>query len=225
VRVIVLGTGEVGRRLAGRLAGLGHDVSLATRDVEVTRRRTIDDEDLAAWFDAHDDVPLVAFSDLTAGVDLVVNAVAGVASLDALAQVPPGVLDGVVLLDVSNALDFTGGFPPSLAIEGDDSLGEAVQRAVPAARVVKGLNTVANEIMVDPGQLAGPLELPIAGDDADAKALVTDVLVAFGWPREAVLDLGGLRAARAMERYLPLWLALMQHLGTRTFNLHLVRSG
>jgi 8-hydroxy-5-deazaflavin:NADPH oxidoreductase len=79
--------------------------------------------------------------------------------------------------------------------------------------------------MVDPGALDGPHELPIAGDDADAKALVTAVLVDLGWPREAVLDLGPLRAARATERWLPLWLAFMQHLGTGAFNLHLAREG
>jgi 8-hydroxy-5-deazaflavin:NADPH oxidoreductase len=224
VRVHVLGTGAVGRRLAGALSERGHEVTVGTRDPDATRARAADDEALASWFDDHGGLPLVAFAQLPAGVELVVNAVAGLASIDAVAALPDAVLDGVVLLDVANALDFSGGFPPGLAIEGDDSLGEAVQRAAPSARVVKGLNTVANEVMVDPGALDGPHELPIAGDDADAKALVTAVLVDLGWPREAVLDLGPLRAARATERWLPLWLAFMQHLGTGRFNLHLARA-
>jgi 8-hydroxy-5-deazaflavin:NADPH oxidoreductase len=223
VRVHVLGTGAVGRRLAGALSTVGHDVTVGTRDPDATRARASDDEVLAAWLDDHAGLPLVAFAQLPDGADLVVNAVAGLASLDAVAAVPAGVLDGVVLLDVANALDFSGGFPPRLAIEGDDSLGEAVQRAAPSARVVKGLNTVANEVMVDPRGLDGPHELPIAGDDPDAKALVTDVLVDLGWPRDAIIDLGPLRAARATERWLPLWLAFMQHLGTGRFNLHLAR--
>lgn len=224
MRVYVLGTGAVGRRLAGGSSAAGHEVTVGTRDPDATRARAADDEVLAAWLEDHAMLPLVAFSQLSAGADLVVNAVAGLASLDALAAVPAGVLDGVVLLDVANALDFSVGFPPQLAIEGDDSLGEAIQRAVPSAQVVKGLNTVANEVMVDPGALDGPHVLPIAGDDSAAKALVTDVLADLGWPREAVLDLGPLRAARATERWLPLWVALMQHLGTARFNLHLARE-
>jgi 8-hydroxy-5-deazaflavin:NADPH oxidoreductase len=224
VRVHVLGTGAVGRRLAGALAERGHEVTVGTRDPDATRARAAGDEVLATWLDDHAGLPLVAFTQLPDGADLVVNAVAGLASLDAVAAVPEGVLDGVVLLDVANALDVSAGFPPRLAIEGDDSLGEAVQRAAPSARVVKGLNTVANEVMVDPSGLDGPHELPIAGDDADAKALVTEVLGDLGWPPEAVLDLGPLRAARATERWLPLWLALMQHLGTARFNLHLARE-
>jgi 8-hydroxy-5-deazaflavin:NADPH oxidoreductase len=221
VRVHVLGTGAVGRRLAGALSSVGHDVTVGTRDPAATRARATGDEVLAGWLDDHGDLPLVAFAQLPTGADLVVNAVAGLASLEAIAAVPATVLEGTVLLDVANALDFSGGFPPALAIEGDDSLGEAVQRAAPAARVVKGLNTVANEVMVDPGGLDGRHELPIAGDDADAKALVVAVLADLGWPREAVIDLGPLRAARATERWLPLWLAFMQHLGTTRFNLHL----
>lgn len=224
MRVHVLGTGAVGRRLADAMSGHGHDVTVGTRDPDATRARSSDDPALAVWLDGRAELPLVAFAQLPVGAELVVNAVAGTASLDAVAAVPAAALDGVVLLDVANALDFGGGFPPRLAIEGDDSLGEAIQRAAPAARVVKGLNTVTNEVMVDPGRLDGPHELPIAGDDADAKALVTDVLVELGWPRDAVLDLGPLRAARATERWLPLWLSFMQHLGTPVFNLHLVRG-
>lgn len=221
MRVHVLGTGAVGRRLAGALADRGHEVTVGTRDPDRTRARAADDDALRAWLERHPVLPLVAFGSLASGADLVVNAVAGVASLEAVRAVPTAALDGVVLLDVANALDFSGGFPPALAIEGEDSLGEAIQRAAPAARVVKGLNTVANEVMVDPGGLDGPHELPIAGDDVAAKALVVDLLADLGWSREAVLDLGPLRAARATERWLPLWLAFMQHLGTARFNLHL----
>jgi len=41
----------------------------------------------------------------------------------------------------------------------------------------------------------------------------------LGWPDEAIIDLGGIRAARGTEMYLPLWLSLMGVLGTGDFNI------
>jgi 8-hydroxy-5-deazaflavin:NADPH oxidoreductase len=224
VRVAVLGTGDVGRHLAARSAEVGHDVVVGTREVAATCQRSAGDHpSFTAWLADHPGVQLAPYADAAAGATLVVNASAGVASLDVLAAVGPATLDGSVLLDVANPLDFSGGFPPRLAIEGDDSLAEQLQRAAPGAHVVKALNTVAHTVMVDPGRVPGPHETFLAGDDAEAKAVVTDLLVAFGWPPGSLLDLGPLRAARAMERYLPLWVELMQHLGTTDFNLHLAR--
>jgi hypothetical protein len=62
-----------------------------------------------------------------------------------------------IVIDISNPLDFSKGFPPTLSVVNDDSLGEQIQRAFPEAKVVKGLNTVTAALMVNPGQLTESL--------------------------------------------------------------------
>ena len=104
----------------------------------------------------------------------------------------------------------------------DDSLAEQIQRHHPDAKVVKSLNTVNAMVMADPQSLAGgDHTMFLAGDDDGAKAAVRALLEEFGW--RDVLDLGDLKAARAMEMYLPLWLRLMGAAGTPSFNVKVVR--
>ena len=82
-----------------------------------------------------------------------------------------------MLLDVSNPLDFSQGFPPSLFVKDTDSLAEQIQRAFPDARVVKSLNTMTAAVMVDPGRVGGgDHSVFVSGDDADAKQTVVDLL-------------------------------------------------
>ena len=201
----------VGRAIAPRLAGLGHAVRLGTRDPAATRARE-------GWTDLPD-VPLVTFAEATDGADLVVHAGSGAAALDLLAQA--GDLAGAVLLDVSNPLDFSAGFPPTLAVKDTDSLAEQLQRALPDTRVVKSLNTLTADLMVHPERLPEPTSVFVSGDDADAKRLVTDLLTEIG--HRDVIDLGGIETARGAEMWLPLWLRLMGALGTAEFNLKIVR--
>jgi len=126
-----------------------------------------------------------------------------------------------VLLDVANPLDFSAGFPPTLSVKDTDSLAEQIQRAHPEARVVKSLNTVNGAVMVDPARLAEPTTVFVAGDDAEARAVVRDLLVELGW--SDVVEFPALDAARGLEMWLPLWVRLMGTLGTADFNLKLVR--
>ena len=211
MQVAVLGTGSVGRTIAPRLVELGHAVRLGTRDPAATRARD-------GWTDLPG-VPLVTFAEAAAGADLVVHAGSGAAALDLLGQA--GDLAGTVLLDVSNPLDFSAGFPPTLAVKDTDSLAEQLQRALPDTRVVKSLNTLTAELMVHPDRLPEPTTVFVSGDDADAKQLVTDLLTELG--HRDVIDLGGIETARGTEMWLPLWLRLMGALGTAEFNLKVVR--
>lgn len=211
MQVAVLGTGTVGRAIAPRLAELGHVVRLGTRDPAATQARD-------GWADVPG-VPLVTFAEAAAGADLVVHAGSGAAALELLAQA--GDLAGTVLLDISNPLDFSAGFPPTLAVKDTDSLGEQLQRAFPDARVVKSLNTLTAELMVHPERLPEPTSVFVSGDDAEAKRLVTDLLTELG--HRDVIDLGGIETARGAEMWLPLWLRLMGALGTAEFNLKIVR--
>jgi predicted dinucleotide-binding enzyme len=153
----------------------------------------------------------------------VVSATYGLGSLEALGEVGAAALADRVLLDVANPLDFSAGFPPALAVKDTDSLAEQIQRAFPAARVVKALNTVAAAVMVEPGRVGGEdTTMFVAGDDAAARATVRALLGDLGW--RDVVESEELSAARGMEMWLPLWVRLMGRLGTTDFNLRLVRE-
>ena len=212
MRIAVLGTGAVGRTLASAFVRLGHEVRVGTRDPAATRER----EDWTL------DVPLVPFGEVAEAAGLVVNATNGQASLDALDAVGADALAGVVLLDVANPLDFSAGFPPTLTVKDTDSLAEQIQRAYPEARVVKALNTVNAGVMVDPNRVGdGGTTMFVAGDDAEARSLVAELLRALGW--RDIIEFEQLSAARGMEMWLPLWVRLMGQLGTADFNLRIVR--
>ena len=130
-------------------------------------------------------------------------------------------LSGKPLVDISNPLDFSKGFPPTLFVKDDDSLGEQVQRAYPDAKVVKTLNTLNADLMVHPQALGASSTVFVSGDDAAAKATVTELLTSFG--HDDVIDLGGIETARGAEMILPVWLRLMGALGTAQFNFKVVR--
>lgn len=217
MKISVLGTGAVGRAVAGRLDDLGHDVMMATRDPAVTAAR----DDHATWATAHPGVRLVVFGGSAGGADVVVNALGGDIALGILAEVGAD-LAGRVLLDLSNPLDHSQGFPPRLFVKDDDSLAEQVQRAHPRARVVKTLNTMNNAVMVDPAGLGESTTVFVSGDDADAKATVSGLLRELG--HTDVIDLGGLDTARGPEMFLALWVRTAIALGGSDFNIKVVRG-
>ncbi len=211
----MLGTGVVGTTLAARLAEIGHDVTVGTRSPEATAAK----EDYATWQAANPAVGLATFAGASAGAELVLNATSGQNALEVLGQA--GDLDGVVVLDLSNALDFSGGFPPVLAVAQDDSIAEQIQRAHPGARVVKSLNTLNVSMMAHPERLPEPGTVFVSGDDAEAKATVTSLLHELG--HTDVIDLGDVTTARGVEWMMPVWLRLMGALGTAEFNWKVVR--
>ncbi len=225
MKIAVLGTGAVGRALAAGLATLGHTVTVGTRDPQATVARTEPDgmgnPPFASWHRDHPEVALARFAEAASGADLVVNASSGTVSLEVLGLAGAENLAGKPLLDVSNPLDFSAGFPPTLFVKDTDSLGEQIQRAFPGARVVKSLNTLTAALMVEPTTLDDTGSVFVSGDDADAKAVVITLLQGFG--HEDVIDLGGIETARGPEMMLPLWLRLMGILGTAGFTFKIVR--
>ncbi|MEM1417585.1 MAG: NAD(P)-binding domain-containing protein [Myxococcota bacterium] len=224
--IAIFGTGTVARELAAALLARGHQVALGTRDPATTRSREAPNAatpGFADWQADHPAVRLAPFAEAAAGASLLINATGGAVSLDALAAADLDPSDRRILLDVSNPLDFSQGFPPSLTVCNTASLGEAIQAAYPSLRVVKALNTVAAPLMVNPKALAeGEHTMLICGDDADAKAEVAARLRDwFGW--RDVVDVGDMRCARGLEAYLLLWTRLYGALGTPSFSIKLVR--
>ena len=205
MKIAVLGTGMVGQALAARLSGLGHDVTIGTRDPQATlrphRARRHGQPAVLRLGADHPRVGLATFADAAATAELVVNATNGSGALPALEQAGAENLAGKVLVDISNPLDFSQGFPPTLFVKDTDSLGEQIQRAFPQARVVKTLNTLNADLMVDPASLGAESSVFVSGDDAAAKATVTELLESFG--HTDVIDLGDISTARGTEMLLP----------------------
>jgi 8-hydroxy-5-deazaflavin:NADPH oxidoreductase len=216
MRIGVLGTGMVGKAIATKLVDLGHEVRMGSR--------MVGNEKATAWVaDVGEGASEGDFAAAAEHGELIFNCTAGTASLDALAAAGELALVGKVLVDVANPLESSGEGLPTLAIANTDSLGERIQAAFPEARVVKTLNTVNCEVMVDPGRLPGDHAAFVCGNDDAAKAEVSELLGAFGWPAERVIDLGDISAARGTEMYLPLWLRIMGALGTSQFNIAIER--
>jgi 8-hydroxy-5-deazaflavin:NADPH oxidoreductase len=212
MRIGVLGTGTVGGRLGSKLVALGNEVKMGSR--------TAGNAKAAEWAKANGPrASAGTFADAAKFGEVVFNCTAGAVSLEALKQAGAKNLAGKVLVDVGNPLDFSKGMPPTLTVCNTDSLGEQIQRAFPDAKVVKALNTMGNELMVDPGLVPGEHDTFLCGNDPQAK--VVEILRAFGW--KTPIDVGDITGARGLEMMLPVWVRLMGTLKTRNFNFKIAK--
>jgi len=215
MKIAVLGTGRVGQTLGKKLLELGHEVRMGSRSA--------DGEKVQSFATSHANASAGTFVEAAALGELALNCTAGVASLDALVPAKEA-LAGKVLVDVANPLDFSQGMPPRLSVCNDDSLGEQLQAALSATKVVKALNTMSCEVMVEPSRVPGAHDVFVCGVDDEAKSQVRSLLQSFGWDAARILDLGGIAQARGTEMWLPLWVRLWGALGTSDFNLAVVRA-
>lgn len=215
MKIAVFGTGMVGRTVGGKLVELGHEVKMGSR--------TADNANAAEWAAAHGDrATHGTYADAAAFGEIAFNCTAGAGSMEALRLAGAANLNGKILVDISNPLDFSKGMPPSLFISNTDSLGEEIQRTFPDVKVVKTLNTVNCDVMVDPARLGGPSAVFVSGNDADAKSQVSQILTeGFGW--QQIVDLGDITTARGTEAYLLLWIRMWGALQTADFNVRIVK--
>lgn len=212
--IAILGTGMVGNTIGTKLISLGHAVRMGSR--------TENNEKALEW--AKNNGSLASqgtFSDAAASAEIIFNCTSGQVSLEALQLAGRENIQGKILVDLANPLDFSKGMPPSLTICNTDSLGETIQRQFTDVKVVKTLNTVNCELMVNPNLLNDPGNLFICGNDAEAKAEIDSLLRTFGW--QHIIDLGDISAARGLEQLLPVWVRLMSTLGTHKFNFSIVK--
>lgn len=218
MKIAVLGTGMVGVALASKLVSLGHEVTMGSRSAAGEKGK--------AWRDSvkSEKAQVATFADAATGAELIFNATAGSLSLEVLRSVGAENLKGKVLIDVSNPLDFSGGMPPTLTVCNTDSVGEQIQAAFPETKVIKTLNTVNANLMVDPSGVPGDHTLFLSGNDAEAKKFVAETVLGewFGWRN--VLDLGDITTARGTEMFLPLWVRLWGALGTPSFNIQINKA-
>lgn len=225
MKIGIFGTGMVGQTLGGKLLSSGHEVRIGTRDVDETKDRTESGSSFGTWLKNHPDAGLGTFESTAAFGELLINATAGTASLQVLESAGAENLSDKIFMDVSNPLDFSKGFPPTLTVCNTDSLGEQIQREYPRLRVVKTLNTVTSHLMVNPELVPGDHSIFVCGNDDNAKAAVSRYLREwFGWKDENIIDLGDITTARGTEMVLPLWVRLYGKLGHPVFNFNVVQG-
>jgi predicted dinucleotide-binding enzyme len=202
----VLGTGMVGDAIASKLVFLRHEVMMGARDANNPKA--------SAW--ARRSGPLAKagiFADAARFGGVIFNCTNGANSINALRAAGGENLSGKTLIDVANVLTPDGAVPVSLA--------EQIQNEFPQVKVVKTLNTVNCEVMVDPSKAGAAHTVFLSGNDAAAKETARQVLEWFGWAD--IIDLGDIASARGPEAYMPLWFALWKRLGTAHFNIRVSR--
>jgi hypothetical protein len=211
----VLGTGIVGQTISSKLVQLGHDTMMGSRDAANPKA--------IAWAKKEGRHALYGtFMNAAAFGEIIFSCTLGSASLEALGQARAENLKGKIVIDTANPLDYSTELW-TLTVCNTDSLGEQIQRAFPAAKVVKTLSTVNCNVMVEPNKLAERTDIFVSGNDVQAKATVITILRDwFGW--KSVIDLGNISTARAVEMYLPLWQSLRRVITSPQFNIKVVRS-
>jgi 8-hydroxy-5-deazaflavin:NADPH oxidoreductase len=225
MKIAILGTGNVGQTFASKLVELGHEIMLGTRNVEATLARKATDNygslPFAEWHASNPKVQLGTFAETAAFGEIVLNVLQGAVTINTLKSIPASSFDGKIIIDISNPLDFSKGFPPTLSegLNNDNSLGEEIQKTLPNAKVVKTLNTMYSGLMVNPRALGEDSSVFVGGNDAEAKAKVKEILASFGWKDSEILDLGDITTARGTEGILPLWLRIYGATQNGFFNM------
>ncbi len=224
MKIAVLGTGGVGKAFAPKLAELGHDVCLGTRDVQKTLAVN-EKNSVAEFITQHPGLKLKNFAEAAQWAELIINVSKGSASLDVIKSCGEKNLAGKIIVDISNPLDFSRGMPPILIPElcNTTSLGEEIQKLVPEAKVVKTLNTMWNGLMINPSLINGGNHINyLCGNDEAAKKTVSKLLQDLGWKKENLLDIGDISGARATEATLPIWLRVYGARQSGAFNFQIV---
>src|SRR5262245_43926151 len=219
MKIGILGTGMVGNALGTKLVQIGHKVTMGSRSAN--------NETARKWASSLGERASTAtFRDAAEFGEVVISCTGGMHSMEALESVGAEPLRNKILIDVSNPLQFNKDGSMVLGFCNTDSLGEQIQRGFPFTRVVKALNTVNCDIMVDPSRVPGDHNLFICGNDANAKKEVAKYLNEwFGWKIDNIIAVGDITAARGTEMMMPLWMHLFQGaIGHPHFNYHVVRG-
>jgi predicted dinucleotide-binding enzyme len=216
MQIGILGAGITAQTIGSKLIQLGHEVMLGSRDEA--------NANAVAWArDVGNQHALYGtFMNAASFGEIIFNCTLGSASLGALEQAEAENLNGKILIDTSNPLDRSTD-QWSLTVCNDDSLGEQIQRAFPETKVVKTLNTVNANVMVDPAKLLEQTHVFVSGNDIEAKAMVVRILRDwFGWKQ--IIDLGGIETSRSVEMYVLLWHSLRNAISSQRFNIKIVTS-
>ncbi len=213
MKIGVLGTGIVGQTIGSKIVQLGHEVMMGSREEANIKATT--------W--AKEEGPRASFgtfANAAAFGEILFNCTLGSATLGALRHAGADNMRGKILVDTANPLDYSSQVW-TLTVCNNDSLGEQIQRAFPDTKVVKTLNTMNCNVMVDPRKLTEKTDVFVSGNDIDAKAMVISILRDwFGW--RSIVDLGDITTARSAEMYVILWHTLRNAISSPRFNIKVV---
>lgn len=181
MNIAIIGAGNVGKALGTSLTRAGHQVTLAATTPESARAAA---QEIGAR--SADDAASAATD-----AQVVILAVPYAAEPSVAAEIADAAA-GRIVVDVSNPLkpDYSG-----LATNGT-SAAEELQQRLPQSRVVKAFNTVFATNQANPGAAGVPIDGYVAGDDAEAKQTVLDLVESIGL---SPLDAGPLSSARHLE--------------------------
>ncbi|MFD2246350.1 NADPH-dependent F420 reductase [Pontibacter ruber] len=214
--IAVLGTGMVGNTIGTKLIQLGYKVMMGSRSAN--------NEKALAWVEANGaNASTGTFEDAAKFGEIIFNCTKGEVALDVFKMAGLENFKGKTIIDISNPLDFSKGMPPSLIPEysNTNSLGEEIQKLLPEANVVKTLNIVNCEVMVDAKKSGGDPTMFVSGNSAEAKEEVKAILQQFNWTD--IIDLGDITTARGTEMLLPIWLRTWMATGNGYFAFKIVR--
>lgn len=193
MRVGILGSSDVAKSLARGFIGEGHEVTLGSREPEK----------LASWVqESGNGASSGTFSETAKFGELVVLAVNGAKSVEAVQMAGVDNFEGKVVIDATNPLDMSGGLPRLIGGLGTSS-GELNQKALPGAFVVKAFNTVGHAHFYKPEFAGGPPDMFLCGEDADAKEKVSGICQVFGWN---AIDVGGIGLSHYLEATAMVWI-------------------
>ena len=198
MKVGIIGSGDVGRKLADGFIELGHQVRIGSRDPNQSK--------ITEWINKHgkENASSGTFADTAGFGEIIVLATLWTGTAEAIHLTNPTNLSNKIIIDVTNPLDFSKGMPPTLAVGHTDSAGEIVQRMLPDSKVVKSFNIIGNPHMIHPDFPGGKPTMFICGNDEGAKKIVTnDILSKFGWE---TIDIGGIEGSRLLEPLALLWI-------------------
>ena len=204
MNVTIIGSGNMGRGIGTRAVAGGHSVTFVDANPEVAEKAATD---VRASAKNGAKVSTASLGDAQLG-DVVVFAVWYGTNIE-LAKQLGSKLAGKVVVDIANPLNSTY---DGLATAPDSSSAEDLAKAIASgAKVVKAFNTTYAGTLLA-GEVAGqPLDVFIAGDDADAKAKVAQIVTDGGM---RAIDTGPLSRARQIEGMQLLHIVTQGTLGT-----------
>ena len=179
MKIGIIGAGNVGKALGTSLTRAGHDVTLAASTPESAQAAATEIGATAAD----------SAADAASEAEIVILAVPYVDAGESVAGEIADAVKGGIVIDATNPIrpDYSG-----LATDGTSG-AEEFQRRLPGASVVKAFNTLFASNQANPSK---EIDGYVAGDDADAKAKVIDLVGSMGF---APVDVGPLSAARHLE--------------------------